>query len=983
MRRFLAATVSAIVLFAAFANPLPVFATDISINGDTRTFATATVVNGVMLFPLREAFEALGFTVGWDGSTGQISLTRGDDTLLLTVGSATVTLNGTATALEAPVQIIQDGVSFMPLATVLTALGYNVETDAVAAVVDEPAQVAVEEPAIPADVVPVEMPTVDPLPGVTIETVTVEGYLGPITVQVSLQDNVPFAVEVVEHNETPPFFNMAQPATADAIVEAGTWDIYPVSGATTTSQAIIDAVRQAMEGTPVQDAVTLPAELPAEEVVEEPAEEVTEELAEEVTEEPAEEVAEEPAEEVTEESAEEVTEEPAEEVTEEPAEVSGEVVTVNVEGFGGQMTVAVTLEGNVPVAVEVVEHSETALFYNMVQPDTADAIVAAGTWDIEALTGATITSQAIIDAVRQAIEGAPADEPAVDEPTEEVTEEPVDEPTEEVTEEPVEEVTEEPAEPAETAGTFTAGTFIGSAIGRNDVVRLELEFSADEILSITVLAHDETPSFVGDPEEDDSAFATIFNQVLANQSIVAIDTHTGATITSNALIEAISNAITQALGDSVMDEPAISEPEPEEVADVEEPAEEVTEEPAEEVTEEPADVEEPAEEEPAEDAAPVAGGVGENGLPLATATFTPGTQTVSVPGWNESTMTVDVTFSENQILDVVLVDHHESTYGSGWAFRALPGVPDQIVVRQSTNDIDTFTGATSTRNSVIAAVEEAITLAGASPADLVPQTVDAPIPGDNFIPGFVEITVPANTMNQDGNPLAEGDARMLHSEDTDMNLRVSFGRNEFHIHSGGASTLGQGADAHGESIYEAGEIGGGTWGGWFFRQTAVHNFNDRQTTQGIDIATGATESASGIRWGLEQAITQQGGNPASLVARTTPRTQIQRNPSGEPTDPFFEPGVYTVTVEGRNGPMTVAVTFDRTTIRRIVVVEHTETPEYFDTVWGASADNILRDAIYQAQFAGLDDVDTVSGATLSSSAIIEAVRQAAQQAWID
>ena len=706
MRRFLAATVSAIVLFAAFANPLPVFATDISINGDTRTFATATVVNGVMLFPLREAFEALGFTVGWDGSTGQISLTRGDDTLLLTVGSATVTLNGTATALEAPVQIIQDGVSFMPLATVLTALGYNVETDAVAAVVDEPAQVAVEEPAIPADVVPVEMPTVDPLPGVTIETVTVEGYLGPITVQVSLQDNVPFAVEVVEHNETPPFFNMAQPATADAIVEAGTWDIYPVSGATTTSQAIIDAVRQAMEGTPVQDAVTLPAELPAEEVVEEPAEEVTEELAEEVTEEPAEEVAEEPAEEVTEESAEEVTEEPA-------------------------------------------------------------------------------------------------------------------------------------------------------------------------------------------------------------------------------------------------------------------------------------DVEEPAEEEPAEDAAPVAGGVGENGLPLATATFTPGTQTVSVPGWNESTMTVDVTFSENQILDVVLVDHHESTYGSGWAFRALPGVPDQIVVRQSTNDIDTFTGATSTRNSVIAAVEEAITLAGASPADLVPQTVDAPIPGDNFIPGFVEITVPANTMNQDGNPLAEGDARMLHSEDTDMNLRVSFGRNEFHIHSGGASTLGQGADAHGESIYEAGEIGGGTWGGWFFRQTAVHNFNDRQTTQGIDIATGATESASGIRWGLEQAITQQGGNPASLVARTTPRTQIQRNPSGEPTDPFFEPGVYTVTVEGRNGPMTVAVTFDRTTIRRIVVVEHTETPEYFDTVWGASADNILRDAIYQAQFAGLDDVDTVSGATLSSSAIIEAVRQAAQQAWID
>ena len=389
-----------------------------------------------------------------------------------------------------------------------------------------------------------------------------------------------------------------------------------------------------------------------------------------------------------------------------------------------------------------------------------------------------------------------------------------------------------------------------------------------------------------------------------------------------------------------------------------------------------AEEEQPTEPDPTPAATPAA-------EPAAAAIFNPGVYIATVPGWQEAPMTVQVTFSESEIVDIEILEHNESKYGSGWALRALPGVPDQIFVRQSTMDIDAFTGATSTRTSVIAAVEDAIVQAGANPADLTPRIVTAPLPGDRFIPGYVEITVPANTMDIHGNPLAGDATRMLWNEEEDMTLRLSFGRNEFHLHTGGARGLGQGNYGHGESAYGAGEIGGGTWGGWWFRQVVNHQVTDRQSTQGIDMYTGATMSASAIIWGVEQAMIQQGANPAAISPRANPRTQIIRNPGAEPGTPFFEPGVYTVTVEGFGGPMEVRVTLDRTTIRRIEVLEHNETDSFWDMVWGADADHVMRDAIFEANAAYIDDVDVVTGATASSQALIDAVRQAMAMAWIN
>jgi len=368
-------------------------------------------------------------------------------------------------------------------------------------------------------------------------------------------------------------------------------------------------------------------------------------------------------------------------------------------------------------------------------------------------------------------------------------------------------------------------------------------------------------------------------------------------------------------------------------------------------------------------------------LPTATAVFTPGTFTASygeagTPGWRQGPLVLNVSFSENQITGIDVVSHGETLHGSGWFFRAYPAVPDQILVRQSTVEIDAFTGATRTKEAFVRAVNDAIVQAGANPADLEPRFIDGPIYGDLFVPGFHVITVPAGTMDIAGAPLTAdtpADRVMLYSSDVDMTLRVSVARNEFHVYEGGAAGLGQGTGGHGEPVVlNPVGIGDGTWGGWWFSQVAPQQINDRQATRNLDIRTGAERSAAAVVWGVEQALVAAGGNPAALEPRQVPPVQRRRNPAA-PDAPFFVPGHYTVTVPGYAGDITLTVTLDRALIRRIVVDSH-NVPEYlWNQVWPA-----LRDAIYETQ--NLEAVDLIAGAEAASGAIIDAVRVALDMA---
>lgn len=92
------------------------------------------------------------------------------------------------------------------------------------------------------------------------------------------------------------------------------------------------------------------------------------------------------------------------------------------QGYGGTLRVNVTLDGGKITAVQVLEHKETQNVGTRAIDTLPDAIVKAGSPDVDTVTGATVTSKAIIAAVKDALgtdgasaspAGSPAASPSV------------------------------------------------------------------------------------------------------------------------------------------------------------------------------------------------------------------------------------------------------------------------------------------------------------------------------------------------------------------------------------------------------------------------------------------------------------------------------------------------------------------------------------------------------------------------------------------
>ena len=579
----------------------------------------------------------------------------------------------------------------------------------------------------------------------------------------------------------------------------------------------------------------------------------------------------------------------------------------------GEHTVQIIVDANSILEITVLEHHDTDSFFNRTYPGLANSVKLAQSTDVDVISGATSSSLATLDAIDNAIIMALADgvAPQVEQPPETVTELP--------------------------PGTRPAGHipldwpeyWVGEWFdGDGDTWILNADGSAELIwpsmgpVGPVRWATNEQTLLVEFLILADEGWAHVDRVDRFPYQILDQDTH---------VIDYHGNDLVMHRVQEAVHLPAEIEPTiPEEIQETQETG----------------------------------------GLPIATAQFTPGTFSATVPSYSERPLTLEGVFSENQILSLEVTETTDSTYGSGWALRSLVGVADQILVRQSTLDIDAFTGATYTRNAIIAAAEELITQAGANPADLEPQYITAPLPGDRFIPGFVEYYVAANTLDIHGAPItADTPAAqiMIYHETDGINLRISFGRNEFHVHEGGARGLGQGAEGHHESSYP-GEIQGGTNGGFYHRQVAHLQANDQQSTHSIDVFTGATRSASAIIHGIEQAMLGQGATLSAItpinpnVPQLTPREDRR----------FMLPGFHTGTGQGFGGPISVTVTVDRDTIRRIVV-EHSETDDFWAIAWPS-----VRDQIYTAN--STLNLDVTAGATRSFEGVVEAVRDAITQA---
>lgn len=84
--------------------------------------------------------------------------------------------------------------------------------------------------------------------------------------------------------------------------------------------------------------------------------------------------------------------------------------------------------------------------------------------------------------------------------------------------------------------------------------------------------------------------------------------------------------------------------------------------------------------------------------------YAPGVYTVESEGFGPDPMVLDVTFSETEITDIVIVSHSETPDVAGPALDTLPGA----ILEAQTYNVDAVAGCTWTSNGIREAVKSAM-----------------------------------------------------------------------------------------------------------------------------------------------------------------------------------------------------------------------------------------------------------------------------------
>ncbi len=172
---------------------------DVIVNGSAINFAdqSAKIIDGFTLVPARGVFEAMGFTVEWDGDTRTVEVTSdtGVRTVYITIDSKVLNIHTFKSlmeiekkefTLEVPAQILNDR-TMIPLRAVSEAFGADVRWDNDAYCVT----ITSGPPILLEGYTPEEEPEVDTRPALSLSTDATDVKAGDeVIVYVNL-DNIP------------------------------------------------------------------------------------------------------------------------------------------------------------------------------------------------------------------------------------------------------------------------------------------------------------------------------------------------------------------------------------------------------------------------------------------------------------------------------------------------------------------------------------------------------------------------------------------------------------------------------------------------------------------------------------------------------------------------------------------------------------------------------------------------------------------------
>lgn len=502
------------------------------------------------------------------------------------------------------------------------------------------------------------------------------GFGGTITVQVTVSGGKITAVDILSASgETGSYFASAQ-GVVSKVLSSQSPNVDAVSGATYSSNGIIQAVQNALSQAGNSDSAT-PAATPA------------------ATPTPTPKPAKKPKKDTS-------------------VSYKDGVYEGQAEGFDGTVTVKVTIK-NGKIKKISNTNTDTPEFFNKAWKTIKSNVISRqSTSEIDTVSGATFSSNGILGALSQAL--SKADQSGTtDSKEEDITPTPTAVPDETVTPIPTElpQPTKTPDNPSDeqpVVNLLKDGTYTGSAMGYSGQVNITLTIKDGKITEVTNTNSD-TRSFFN------KAWRSIQPKILEKQSTEGIDTVSGATFSSMGILDASKIALEQAKNTEV--QPSVT-PEPTEAPDSTEKPEPTntpkpTSVPEPTTAPEPTAVPEPTET-PAPTSAPEPTDTPENSVtpeptatpeptPVPAGAYTDGTYTgIGEGNDGPDSVQVTVTISGGQIVGATYFSYDDEEY----ADTAWEGILGQVMGKQSADSVDTVSGCTYSSQGFIQAFRNAL-----------------------------------------------------------------------------------------------------------------------------------------------------------------------------------------------------------------------------------------------------------------------------------
>ena len=496
------------------------------------------------------------------------------------------------------------------------------------------------------------------------------GFGGMITVQVTVSGGKITAVDILSASgETGSYFASAQ-GVVSKVLSSQSPNVDAVSGATYSSNGIIQAVQNALSQAGNSDSAT-PTPTPTPKPAKKPKKDTS-------------------------------------------VSYKDGVYEGQAEGFDGTVTVKVTIK-NGKIKKISNTNTDTPEFFNKAWKTIKSNVISRqSTSEIDTVSGATFSSNGILGALSQAL--SKADQSGTtDSKEEDITPTPTTVPDETVTPIPTEipQPTKTPDNPSDeqpVVNLLKDGTYTGSAMGYSGQVNITLTIKDGKITEVTNTNSD-TRSFFN------KAWRSIQPKILEKQSTEGIDTVSGATFSSMGILDASKIALEQAKNTEV--QPSVT-PEPTEAPDSTEKPEPTntpkpTSVPEPTTAPEPTAVPEPTET-PEPTSVPEPTDTPENSVtpeptatpeptPVPAGAYTDGTYTgIGEGNDGPDSVQVTVTISGGQIVGATYFSYDDEEYvDTAWA-----GILGQVMGKQSADSVDTVSGCTYSSQGIIQAFRNAL-----------------------------------------------------------------------------------------------------------------------------------------------------------------------------------------------------------------------------------------------------------------------------------